>query len=132
MANYWGNNAGIGDLPPYVKAAFQLFRNYDGKHGAFGDTAVKAAPADRSKASLFAATDSKHPGRLTVVAINKDQHASFDAKLDIKGGGYGKAQVYVLDGSEAEVRTLPPVEIEMNHLEYRMPPLSATLFVCTR
>ena len=36
MSNYWG------DLKTYNKAAFKLYRNYDGKNGSFGDTAVSA------------------------------------------------------------------------------------------
>ena len=71
LANYWGDSAGNSHLPNYIKAAFQLYRNYDGKGGAFGDTAVAAAPGDLDKASVFAATDSKHPGTLTVLVINK-------------------------------------------------------------
>jgi hypothetical protein len=46
LGNYWGNGPGNGLLPPYIKAAFRLYRNYDGKKGQFGDTAVSATPAD--------------------------------------------------------------------------------------
>ena len=132
LANYWGDGAGNIPLPPYIKAAFKLYRNYDGKKGAYGDTAVTATPADLGKASVYAATDSKRPGTLTVIVINKDQEATFDGKLDIRGGGYGKAQVYALDGGKAEVRSVSTVDIKHDRLEYRLPPLSATLFVCQR
>jgi hypothetical protein len=132
LAAYWGDGAGNTALPPYIKAAFHLYRNYDGKRSAYGDTAVVATGADINKASIYAATDSKHPGTLTIIAINKDQQATFNGKFDIRGGGYGKAQVYTLDSSKAEVRSGPVVEIENDRLEYRLPPLSATLFVCRR
>ena len=130
LAAYWGDGATA--LPAYIKAAFQLYRNYDGKRGAYGDTAVAATPGDISKASIYAATDSKHPGMLTIIAINKEQQASFNGKLHILGGGYGKAQVYALDGSKAEVRSAGAVEIKNDRIEYKLPPLSATLFVCTK
>jgi hypothetical protein len=130
MANYWGAGAGNIDLPPYIKAAFKLYRNYDGKHGMYGDIAVQAAPADIAKATIYAAKDSKHPGTLTVIVINKDQQATFNGKFDIRGGGYGSAKVYAFDGSKAEIQSLPAVEIKNDRLEYRLPPLSATLFVC--
>src|SRR5262249_6978573 len=65
LANYWGDGPGNGELPKFIKGAFKLYRNYDGKKGAFGDTAV-AATAELGKSSIYAATDSKRPGVLTV------------------------------------------------------------------
>ncbi len=44
LANYWGDGAGNGKLPPYIATAFKLYRNYDGKGGTFGDTAVPPPP----------------------------------------------------------------------------------------
>jgi hypothetical protein len=132
LANYWGNGPGNGPLPAYIKAAFQIFRNYDGRGGAFGDTAVAATPADQGKASVFAATDSKHPGTLTVLVLNKQQHTIYDAKIAIKGGTYGAAKVFAFDGSAPALRSLPDAQIKDDVLSYRLPPLSATLFVCGR
>jgi hypothetical protein len=130
MANYWGNSPANTALPPYIKAAFQMFRNYDGKHGTYGDTAVAANPADQDKASIYAATDSKRPGLMTILVINKEQQTSFNGKLDIKGGNYSKAQVFTMDSRKAEVRAVGSVDIKNNKIEYRLPPLTATLFVC--
>ncbi len=131
MATYWGEAAGNGSLPGFIKAAFQLYRNYDGKGGTYGDTAVSATPADIAKASLYAATDTKHPGTLTIVVINKEQRTIFNGKIDLKGGEYAKARVYALDASAPTIRPMPEVEIKDHQIAYRLPPLSATLFVCT-
>jgi hypothetical protein len=130
LANYWGNGPGNGKLPSYIQTAFKLYRNYDGKGGTYGDTAVSAAPADQAKASVFAATSSKKPGALTIIVINKEQRAIFDGKIDIKSGKYAKAHVYTFDGSSPDVRALPDVEIRGNRIAARLPALSATLFVC--
>src|SRR6185503_13905672 len=99
IATYWGDGAAVGKLPSYVKAAFQLYRNYDGKGGTFGDTAVEATLADQAKASVFAATDGKRGGALTVIVINKDQHASYDGKIKLAGPGVtcASARVFVLE-----------------------------------
>jgi mannan endo-1,4-beta-mannosidase len=132
LATYWGDGAGNGTLPKYIKAAFKLYRNYDGKGAAFGDTAVAATPADQAKASVFAATDTKHKGVLTIIVINKDQRATFDGKLEIKGGSFTKASVFTFDGSSADIRAMPAATITGGQLAYRLPPLSATLFVCER
>ncbi len=143
LATYWGDGAGNGPLPKYVKAAFQIFRNYDGKGGTYADTAVQAATAtagDVEKASIFAAVDSKHPGTMTVLVINKDQHTAFNAKIEItpeaKGmptsGPYSKADVFGFDANAAAVRPLAAADIANGQISYRLPPLSATLFVCRR
>jgi hypothetical protein len=131
LANYWGDSAGNSHLPSYIRAAFQLYRNYDGKGGVFGDTAVAALPADLAKASVFAAVDSQHPGTLTVLVINKTQHTVLNGKLAIKGGAYARAKVFAFDATSPKVRPLADADIRDNRLEYRLPPLSATLFVCS-
>ena len=130
--------AGNGALPPFIKGAFQLYRNYDGNGGAFGDTAVAATPADQDKASVFAALDSKRGDVLTVLVINKDQRAAFNAKIEITPPGgkkpvrFTQAQVFAMDATAAAVRALPSATITDNQITYRLPPLSATLFVCRR
>ena len=49
--------------------AFKIYRNYDGKGGAFGSTAVQATSADQSKLAIYAAVRSD--SNLTVMVINK-------------------------------------------------------------
>jgi hypothetical protein len=132
LANYWGSGPGNGPLPAYIKAAFQIFRNYDGQGSAFGDTAVRATPADQEKTSVFAATDSKHPGTLTILVLNKQQHTVYGGKIAINGAHYATAKVFAFDGSSPSVRALPDAQIKDGVLSYRLPPLSATLFVCNR
>jgi mannan endo-1,4-beta-mannosidase len=135
LATYWGNGPGNGPLAPFIKAAFQLYRNYDGAGATYGDTAVEATPSDLGKLSAFAATSTRRPGVLTVLVINKDLGAAYDAKIDVMSGGksdgkLAKAQVYMLTGQEAAVRPGPTVDIKGGQLRYRVAPLSATLFVC--
>jgi hypothetical protein len=132
LATYWGNGPGNGPLPRYIAAAFKMYRNYDGKGGTYGDTAVTATAPDVVKTSVFAATDSKHPGRLTVVVINKDPRAKFAGTLAIKGGTkYTVAHAYRIDGTAPDLRALEAsVTIQDNKLGYDLPPMTATLFVC--
>jgi len=127
MANYWGDGAGNTVLPPYVQAAFRMYRNYDGKNGHFGDTAVEAT-TDNNKASIYAALDSRKV--LTAIVINKELHTAFAGKIHITGANCKSADVFVLDGSEAKVRATAAVAVEDDQIEYRLAPLSATLFVC--
>ena len=131
LATYWGDGAGNGALPPFIKGAFKLYRNYDGKKGTFGDTAV-AAKADLAKASIYAATDSKRPGVLTVLVINKELRTSYDGRIALGDGAYKKAEVYRFDAGSPDVRAQPAIDIAGGQVAARLPPLSATLFVCRK
>ena len=127
LANYWGDGARNTVLPPYTQAAYRLYRNYDGKNGRFGDTAV-AATTDNAKASIYAALDSKKS--LSMIVINKELHTAFTGKIYIAGADCKSANVFVLDGTEPTLRPMPAVAVKDEQIEYRLPPLSATLFAC--
>jgi hypothetical protein len=131
MANYWGDGPGNEPLKPYVAAAFRLYRNYDGKGGTFGDTAIAATSGNLEKATIYAAADSRQAGRLTILIINKDQQAIYQGKITIAGAAkWQKAQTYVLDGSTPEIKARDTIDMKDNKLAYSLGPLSATLFVC--
>ena len=55
LANYWGDGPGNGNLPTYIKAAFQLYRNYDGKGGTLrrhrGRRPTRPATSPRRRSS---------------------------------------------------------------------------------
>ncbi len=130
LANYWGNGAGVGDLNTYIGAAFKLYRNFDGNGGSFGDTAVLATVADSNTASVFAATDSKRPDRLTLIIINKDQQKIFKGKVSLGGGArFSRAKTYTLDASGAEIKAGAVLDVKDNRVEPVLKPLSATLLV---
>lgn len=129
IANYWGNGAGVGKLPKYIAAAFKLYRNYDGKGGTFGDTAVEATPHDIQKASIHAATH--EDGRLTIVVINKDLRENVTGKIRIDGDKpYSACTPYVLTSESPDIKALPKVKVSGKVLSHPLPRLSATMFVC--
>lgn len=130
LANYWGNGAGVGELPPYVAQAFKLYRNYDGKGGKFGDVAVEATTPDLNAISIFAAKHSKSPGALDVIVINKDQQKRFDGVIAL--GRCDEPRAFVIDGSGPVLKSGAPPTIAGGDLKYTLPPLSATLFVCSK
>ena len=124
LACYWG------DLKPYNAAAYKLYRNYDGKGAAFGDTAVLAQGADPAKCSVYAATDSRKPESLTVVMLNKSLKDHLKGTIKIGGDlTYRAGKAYGFDAESAEIRSRPGVELKENRFEYDLPPLSATIFV---
>lgn len=131
MANYWGNGPGVGELPPYVAAAFKMYRNYDGKGGKFGDVAVAATSPNQDLLSVFAATDAKNTKRLTVIVINKHQQHIYEGAFDIgPSGEQSRCQTHVLDGEGTEIEPGPDATVAGGKFRFALQPLSATLFVC--
>jgi hypothetical protein len=65
-----------------------------------------------------------------MIVINKELHTAFAGKIHIAGANCKSANVFVLDGSKPTVRPMPVVAVKDEQIEYRLPPLSATLFVC--
>jgi len=59
---------------PYVAGGFEMYRNFDGKNGWFGDTSIFAATDDAPDTSVYASLDSSDPKRMVIVAINKTDH----------------------------------------------------------
>jgi hypothetical protein len=56
---------------PYINAAFEMYRNFDGADGAFGDSSIMASNSDVADTSIYASVDSADPNMMTLVAINK-------------------------------------------------------------
>jgi mannan endo-1,4-beta-mannosidase len=132
LASYWGNGAGVGPLPKYIAAAFALYQNYDGHGGHFGDTEVAATNGNLVKASIYAATDSKVPGRLTVLVLNKDQRANYQARIELIGAACSSAKGYRFDSNSPDLHAVPPAAVSGGELTATVPALSATLFVCEK
>jgi len=65
MATLWGPPS---PMDP-VALAFQMYRNYDGIGGAFGETSVQATSADRGSLSIYGAV--RADLNLTAMVINK-------------------------------------------------------------
>ena len=89
---YGGPAAGAAPTPESpIADAFRVFRNYDGAHGTFGETSVRATSADQSKLAAYAAT--RADGALTVLVINKTAQTQ-TAPLALAGAQGTTAQVW--------------------------------------
>ena len=123
-ANYWG------EMKPYNKAAFRIFRDYDGKGATYGDTALPVAVDDVERASVFAAKSEKTPGVMWVLVIHKDPKKKEKMMVDVKNGGELKTfEAYGFDQDSPEIKPLKGGQVVDGKFEASLPPLSATLFV---
>jgi mannan endo-1,4-beta-mannosidase len=128
VASYWGKGAGVGELPPYIASAFRMYRNYDGRGGKFGETAVQATNLNPDTASIFAATAPDQS--LSIVVINKHQQHRYAGVFDIVGGErYGAGRTFVIDASSSDLTPGGPAVLQGGKLRHTLEPLTATLFV---
>ncbi len=117
----------------YILSGYKLYRNYDGKKGAFGDISVHAKPSDNVNSSVYTAAESADPARLHIIVLNKNFSHALDATISIAGERqFRRADVYGFDRSSPVVHPYTPVESIVNNvINYSIPPLSAYHFVVT-
>lgn len=144
---YWPQ----GQSQAYSLGALQLYRNYDGNGGHFGDVSVDAQSSNRDLSTAWAAIDSGSKQRLTLVVLNKDLTSEQDALIQLDDPSFTRAEVYTLTktasgpravtgapavvepvrvGGDAGAALVTPAEsMGAGWFRYRMPPLSASLLV---
>ncbi|MBP1547532.1 MAG: hypothetical protein J6A37_13185 [Oscillospiraceae bacterium] len=72
----------------FQKSAINLFTNYDGKGGSFGDTLVYADNGGDSMSSVYAAADSDDPEALHIIFTNKQMVNDKEFTVDIDSDEY--------------------------------------------
>jgi len=118
---------GALEREPYAVAAFQLYRDYDGRHGAFGSTSVLARSADVARVSAYASIDGTDASMLHVILLNKSTRDSVTARVRLGGGpSYVGGEAWGFDASGPRVTPRAAPRVASGVLEYALPPLSAT------
>lgn len=121
-ANYWP----LEENPVYVGAAFRLFRNYDGKGGAFPGVSAKAAASDRANASIYAAFTAGGDA-LHLVVLNKHVSETVRGTFHLASPvGFTAGQAYGFGPSGATLSGKTAVTgISGNTFVYSLPASSA-------
>ena len=114
----------------FIYPAFAMYRDLDGHGLAFGDTSVKATTPELAQVTVYAATDTTHPGRVTVVALNKSS-APLTVALRVSGASCLEgARVFRLTRAKpapVPAGTLKPVVA--NGFRDTLPAMSVTTYV---
>jgi hypothetical protein len=114
----------------FTYAGLQVYRNFDGSGGAFGDVSISATSSDRAAASVYASIDRATPGRVVLVAINKRTQATRAGITVAHPSAFGRAEVYVLAGSSPQIsKAADLTAVAQNAFSYSMPPLSVSILV---
>src|SRR5579859_1197053 len=109
--------------------AFRMYRNYDGAHSKFGDTAVQAASADQGQLAVYAARRSDLA--LTIMVINKSLTQTLSSPLALSGfSSTGLASVYQYSTANlSQIVHQADQVVSLTGFTANYPPESITLFV---
>jgi mannan endo-1,4-beta-mannosidase len=129
LATYWQ----MDSKTAYTSSAYKLYRNYDGKNGAFGDLSVRCGTNDSVRSSAYAATVPAANKELHLVLINKNFDSTMNATVTIAGGTtYQSMRIWGFDSTSSTIKErLPAPAIANNTFTYAIPPLSACHVVVT-
>lgn len=125
FATLWGGE-------PYIVSGINLYTNYDGKGGCFGDTLVPTKTADVSKASSYAAVNKDSDSQVTVMVTNKDMTSGENASIALKNTdkSYKSAAVYAVYGDSEKIRLIDVIkDVKDNNVNVKLPAFSAAMVV---
>ncbi|HUQ12587.1 MAG TPA: glycoside hydrolase family 44 protein [Steroidobacteraceae bacterium] len=125
-ANLWR----LSNNNNFLYGAFEMFRNYDGANGSFGDTSIRATSSDVAGASVYASVNTGNAGRMVVVAINKNDTPLTAGFAVAHGTRFHTAQLYRLTSASSQPQRQPDIGItQANAFQYTMPANSITTLV---
>jgi hypothetical protein len=112
--------------------AFRMYRNYDGRGGAFGDTWIRSTSTDQSKLAVYGAQRASD-GALTMMVVNKTAGA-LTSPLKVTGfTGAASAQVYQYSAASlGSIKRLADTTVSAGTVTATYPANSITLLVIPR
>lgn len=124
FASLWGGSG-------YILSGLNLYTNYDGKGGAFGDTLMPTATDDVSVSSAYAAIHQGDDSTVTVMVTNKNMTEPMDAVIDLQGAKstYQKAAVYAITPDSDDIRLLEVVDTGDSSVDITLPAYCAAMVV---
>lgn len=127
-ANLWR----LSDNNSFTWGGFEMYRNFDGAGGAFGDTSIQATSSDTTQTSVYASVDAATPNRVVVVAINRTAAARTAGLRIWHTVALKKAKVYTLTSANSAPQAAGTITVNStNALQYTMPAYSVSTLVLT-
>jgi hypothetical protein len=114
----------------FIYGGFDMFRNYDGANGSFGDTSIRAATSDVANATVYGSVNASDATRMVIVAINKNDSAQTAGIAVTHTVRFNTAQVYQLTSANSAPQRQADINITLtNAFQYNMPANSVTTLV---
>jgi mannan endo-1,4-beta-mannosidase len=108
----------------YVRAAFRIFRNYNGAGRTFGNTYVHSRTADSVRTSVYASIDGNDDSVLHLVVINKT-NAMVNGNFNLNTA-YVSGAAWQLTGASSNNFTTSNLTVGGTSFSYAMPALSVS------
>ncbi len=124
LATYWGDGS-------YVKAAFKLYRNYNGWDFTYGDTNVPAVMSDKANSSIYGSIFGTDTNELHLIVLNKNIDNAINGTFNITSTkNYTIGRVWAFDGNTSSVTPLPGlISVSGNSFTYSVSPKTANHIV---
>ena len=122
----------LWDSAPYIFSGINLYTNYDGNGGHFGDTLVPTKTDDVSLASSYAAINGDDTSVVTAMLTNKSMSDTEQASISLKNatGKYQSAAIYAVYGNDEKIKLLDIVDdVKDNTVKFELPAFSAAMVV---
>jgi hypothetical protein len=115
----------------FIYGAFDLYRNFDGNNGSFGNTSIRATTSDIAGTSVYASVDAGNANRMVLVCINKGSAAQTAAIAVTHPVQFHTARVYQLTAASTagQPQARADVAIANNSFQYTLPASSVTTLV---
>lgn len=122
---YFGSKWGAVDQ--YIRAAYELYRNYDGVGGCFGSQGVTATTTDIENTSLYAALDDAQPSHLHMILVNKNYDEAVEGHFQITGSAaYAHGESWSFTRTDTLISPGPEIVVDpSNVFDFTLPPLTA-------
>ncbi len=123
-ATLWGGSG-------YIFSGINLYTNYDGKGGCFGDTLLPTKTTDVSKASAYSAVNAGDDSLVTVMVTNKESALEENVSIVLDGAkkDYQEAAVYAVYGDSSDIRLLGVEDVNGSTVNVTLPAFSAAMVV---
>lgn len=120
-----------GDDGSYVAAAYNIYLNYNGVGGKFGDTSVKAETSNVADVPVYASIEGNNDNKLHIIVINRNYDNNINVTFQITAQtNYQSAEVWGFDSTSAQIIQRSPVSnISNNTFTYTIPKFSVYHFV---
>lgn len=115
----------------YQKSGINIYTNYDGKGGSFGNTSVRSDNGGDIMSSVYASINGDNETSLKVLLINKNQNKVKTADVEIKSeASFESAEVYSFGRDDPEI-VLSDKELTVrdNSFSFDMEPLTVYMLV---
>ena len=115
----------------YVRAAYRLFRDYDGAGARYGGTMVRATADNAADASVYAAIAGSDDTTLHIIVLNKNFDSPADFSFNLAGGrAYLNGEVWAFDAASPAITQRAGITgITGNRFTYTLPPRTAAHIV---